>query len=190
MVLDDLVPDLRRRVLVTDAFEPDEPRAGDPACERLAVRDGEEGILRSVEDERRRLDAAETGPDGLGALDDPVVRLARPDVARAVDDFRDERPHAVLVEAHGARIRDEARDDVVDDGLPVRPLWLRRRLESRELLRHRREIGLVGLACARARRHECQRRHAVLMPHGEVLCDPASHREPDDVRVRDRERVQ
>ena len=51
-------------------------------------------------------------------------------------------------------------------------------------------VGLVGPARARAGRHERQRRHAVRVPHGEVLRDPASHGEPDDVRALERERVQ
>src|SRR5262245_27600836 len=71
---DEFVPRLGRRVLVADAAERQEPSVGDPRGERLAVLEGKERVLRSVDDESRRADVAEASLHRRARRGEEVVR--------------------------------------------------------------------------------------------------------------------
>ncbi len=102
-------------------------------------------------------------------------------------------PQSRFVERQRACERPLALDEVVDRRLPIGPVGLRAWLleDRRELIGHRREVGIVGAARpAGTGRHQRQGSDACRVVQREPLGESAAHGDPDDMSAGNSEGVE
>jgi hypothetical protein len=118
-----------------------------------------------------------------------VVVLHRGEVARPLDVAADELPDSGLVERPLAA-REDARviDQVIDDGVGVRPIGLGRGDEATELRRRRRQVAVARGCGGGADQREGE--HPVGGVERNLLGDPPTRRDADQVRGRDTEAIE
>src|SRR3954469_10926409 len=96
--------------------------------------------------ERWGSDLDEPVAERLTYIDDKVIRLARRNVDGAIDVPTHEITHGRFVEVtRTARIHPQQTDDVVDHGLPIRPVGAAPPADvGKKLLRHGRKVRTTG----------------------------------------------
>jgi hypothetical protein len=116
--------------------------AGDLSFQREGVAEGEHRVLFAVDHKRRGADLADPAAEGLAHIHGEVVYLARRNVGGTIDVVTYEIPHGRLIEVtRTARKHPQHAEDVVDHGLPIRPVRVHRPAGvCEERLRHRRKV--------------------------------------------------
>lgn len=110
---------------MADTLEVDQPRSRDRGAESPAVGEREQRIDRAVQHERR--EAFEVAQPTLRArldVKEEVVGEARGHVPGPVENVAGDGAHPRFVERVRPRVGAVAFDDVADDGVAIRPIWL------------------------------------------------------------------
>src|SRR5215211_7519521 len=143
--VDDDVPG-RRGQLVARVLKGEEVGAGNLLLQRERVAEGKHGVLGAVNHERRGADLVEPVAERIADVHGKVVHLARRDVDGAIYVPTHESAHGGFVEmARTARKHTQQTDDVVDHGLPIRPVRTPHSADvDKEYLRHGRKVGTTG----------------------------------------------
>jgi hypothetical protein len=120
----------------------EQPSGGDLLFQRERVTKGKYGILGAMNHERRDVYLAEPVADRLTRIHGEVICHARRDVDGTIDVATHEITHSRFVEvAPIAREHSQQADDVVDHGLPIRPVGVLASADvGKELLRHGRKV--------------------------------------------------
>src|SRR3954453_2595896 len=144
---------------VTGTLRSEELGTGNVRGQNLAMLEREHRVGGAVDDERRGSDRRQAVRRSV-AVGYEVVVLHRGEVARPLEVTEEERTYSGLVECplatrQGARVTDQ----VVDDGLAVRPVGFGRGDETTELRQWRREV-VVAEGCG-AGTDQGEREHPV-----------------------------